>query len=87
MEQQPSRSGENSPSFAERHYTIAEIGGLWGLSKDSVRRIFQNETGVLVLGRKNVNGVERQYRTVRVPESVLERVHRKLCLGSLNENR
>jgi hypothetical protein len=37
-------------SFAERHYTVAEVAALGNLSLDAVRKLFQNEPGVLVLG-------------------------------------
>jgi AraC-like DNA-binding protein len=38
------------PQFAGRHYSVAEVAGLWNLSPDYVRRIFEKEQGVLVLG-------------------------------------
>jgi transcriptional regulator GlxA family with amidase domain len=62
--------------FAERHYTVAEIAALWNLSKDTVRRMFQNEPGVLVLGGHS-SGRKRRYATLRIPHFVLERVHHK----------
>jgi len=54
----------------ERHYSVSEVAGLWNLSRDSVRRIFRCEPGVLVIGDR--------YVTLRIPESVLQRVHRRL---------
>lgn len=65
--------------FAERHYTVAEIAAMWNLSKDAVRRMFQNEPGVLVLGGRS-KGRKRRYTTLRIPQSVLERVHRQYSL-------
>jgi hypothetical protein len=32
---------------AERHYTPSEIGDLWRLNVETVRRLFQNEPGVV----------------------------------------
>jgi len=58
----------------ERHYTVAEIAAMWSLSKDAVRRIFQNEPGVLVLGGHS-RARKRRYTMLRIPQSVLERVH------------
>jgi hypothetical protein len=63
--------------FTERHYAIAEIAGLWNLSSDAVRKLFQDEPGVLVLGGQGAPH-KRRYTTVRVPESVLQRVHRRM---------
>jgi hypothetical protein len=65
------------PSFAERHYAVAEIAELWNLSSDAVRRLFQDEPGVLVLGGHGASH-RRRYITLRVPESVLQRVHRRM---------
>ena len=54
----------------ERHYSVTEVANLWALSRDSVRRLFRREPGVLAIGDK--------YVTLRIPESVLDRVHRRL---------
>ncbi len=66
-------------AFEERHYTSGEIAQLWGLSKDSVRRLFKNEPGVLLISPRQRRG-KRSYASLRIPASVLERVHRKLSL-------
>ena len=65
-----------SSLVAERHYAPEELGKLWNLSADSVRRLFEHEPGVLVIARKR--GTRRRYRTLRIPESVADRVHRRL---------
>ena len=36
--------------YEEKHYTPAELGALWGLSVEAVRKLFLDEPGVLVLG-------------------------------------
>ena len=64
---------------SQRHYTVTEIAVMWNLSKDAVRRMFQNEPGVLVLGGC-FSGNKRRYTTLRIPQSVLERVHRQYSL-------
>ena len=66
--------------FAERHYTVAEIAEMWNLSRDTVRRLFCNEPGVPKLDNR-ARRTKRRYRTLRIPQSVLERVHRRLSLG------
>ena len=65
---------------AERHYTVAEIAKLWQLSPDAVRRLFRNEPGVVVLGGTGPRVRKRKYLTLRIPQSVLERVHRQYSL-------
>ena len=64
--------------FAVRHYSPAEIAELWSLSVDTVRKIFENEPGVLVLGNPQPRRGKRSYTTLRIPANVLERVHRRL---------
>jgi hypothetical protein len=51
---------------------------MWGLSADSIRRLFDDEPGVLVIGDTN-HQHKRRYRTLRIPQSVIERVHRRMC--------
>ena len=65
--------------FGERHYSPAQIAELWGLSPDKVRQIFSKEPGVLVIGGDG--RARRRYTVLRIPASVLERVHRRLSNG------
>lgn len=65
----------------ERHYSIIEISKLWGLSEKTVRRIFDGEPGVIHWGSEETLH-KRGYRTLRVPETVLHRVHQKLRKAS-----
>jgi hypothetical protein len=61
----------------EQHFSPDELGQVWGLSADTVRRLFEREPGVLVVERTKTRA--RRYRTLRIPESVAQRVHRQLC--------
>jgi hypothetical protein len=61
----------------EKHYSIIEISKLWALSQKTVRKIFENEPGVIQWGAEETLH-KRGYRTLRVPETVLQRMHRKL---------
>lgn len=54
-------------------YTPRELADLWKLSENSVRRLFQDEAGVFVLGDSNPRG-KRGYCTLRIPEHVAQRV-------------
>ena len=63
---------------ATRHYTVAEIAEQWQLSDDVVRKIFEPEPGVLAIGEGRSTGRKRRYVTLRIPEAVLARVHRRL---------
>jgi hypothetical protein len=65
----------------ERHYSIIEISKLWGLSEKTVRKIFEGGPGVIRWG-SGERLHKRGYHTLRVPETVLHRVHRKLRKAS-----
>ncbi len=63
-------------ALVERHYAVAEIAAMWNLSTDKVRDLFEDEPGVLVIGRRNPR--KRRYVTLRIPESVVEGVYSRL---------
>jgi hypothetical protein len=63
---------------AERHYAVIEIAEIWNLSPDKVREIFEHEPGVLVIGDRNPRH-KRRYLTLRIPQTVLLRVHSRLA--------
>jgi hypothetical protein len=58
----------------ERHYSPADLGELWNLSADTVRRMFENEPGVLAF-ENSTRSSSRRFRTLRIPESVAQRVY------------
>ena len=45
--------------FRQRHYTVPEVADMWNLSPDAVRRLFEIEPGVLVLGDNGRRGTRR----------------------------
>ena len=61
----------------ERHYSIPEIAKLWKLSDDKVRLLFKDESGVMRIGAPE-RMHKRGYITLRIPESVLNRVHERI---------
>jgi hypothetical protein len=72
--------------MCERHFSPAELGELWNLSADTVRRMFESEPGVLVF-ENPVRSSSRRFRTLRIPESVAERLYSRfsnctLAMGS-----
>jgi hypothetical protein len=74
---------EQPPSpCQERHFSVRQIAELWHLSDDLVRKIFEQEPGVIAIGEARSNGRNRRYVTLRVPEAVLERVHSRLEGGA-----
>lgn len=73
------------PKFTERHYTIAELAELWNLSADCVRKIFEKEPDVLAVGADRPKPRARRYLTLRIPESVAQRVHRRLSVQGVSK--
>jgi hypothetical protein len=61
-------------SAIERHFTVLEVSELWQLHPDTVRKMFRDQPGVLKIGGKERRG-KQGYVTLRIPESVLARVH------------
>lgn len=64
----------------ELHFSPAELAEKWGVSTETVRTIFREEPGVLKIGRPPTK-FRRGYFTLRIPESIAERVHRRLSEG------
>jgi len=70
-----------SPLLATPRYSVREVAQFWSLSGNTIRRIFEKELGVIEWGfpeRRFMRG----YKTLRIPESVMLRVHRRLRKGS-----
>lgn len=65
----------------EKHYSVAELAKLWKLSERTIRRMFENEPGVLCWGSSE-RRFKRGYKTLRIPETVMLRVHRQLRIAS-----
>ena len=64
-------------SAFERHYTSIEIAKQWNLSDDTIRAIFSGLPGVLKIIRPETRN-KRGYVTLRIPESVVQKVHAEL---------
>ena len=65
------------PAPAERHYAPSEVADLWHFNVETIRQLFRDEPGVVVLQAPVKKG-KRPYKTIRIPHSVLERVHKRL---------
>jgi hypothetical protein len=60
----------------ERHYT-AQLSKLWFFSESTIRRLFIREPGVITIAHKPTK-VRRGYTSLRIPERIAQRVHRRL---------
>ncbi len=59
-----------SQAEVARLWSPGQLAEQWSLSVDTVRRLFEREAGVLVIGTE-------RYRTLRIPQEVVDRVRRK----------
>ena len=64
----------------DQHYTPTELGKLWHLSANTIRRLFEEEPGVLTFGAASPSRSPRRRRMVqmRIPARVAIRVHARL---------
>jgi len=67
----------SSAILAEQFYTPDDIAKMWKIDVSTARRAFQDEPGVLKLGRANRRDGKRDYVTLRIPESILLRVYQE----------
>jgi hypothetical protein len=64
----------NSDTSFERHYRLSDLASMWRIGRETVRKLVSDEPGVMRvrLGRK------KSHVTYSVPQSVAERIHRRL---------
>ena len=62
----------------EQHLTVEQIARNRNLSADTIRRLFNNEPGVIVIAKPKAR--KRTYRVLRIPESVERRVFARLTI-------
>jgi transcriptional regulator GlxA family with amidase domain len=65
----------------ERHFTVSELASAWSLSEESIKRMFQKEPGVLAMHAPRKK-YKRTYVTLRIPQSVAERVYRRMQIAA-----
>jgi hypothetical protein len=65
-------SGEISVQATERHYRPEDVAELWQMDVSTVRKMFRDVPGVLKHG-------DQRYKTIRIPQSVLDRYHREMA--------
>jgi transcriptional regulator GlxA family with amidase domain len=68
------------PAAMEQHFSVAQLAQRWSVSEDTIRRLFEHEAGVLVIEPPRSRFSRRRYRTLRIPASIAERVHRRLSV-------
>jgi hypothetical protein len=62
----------------EQHYTVPQIAKMWAKSTRTVIRCFKDEPGVLKFKSPETR-FKRRRIVMSIPDSVLRRVHARLC--------
>jgi transcriptional regulator GlxA family with amidase domain len=70
---------QNQQLSREPHLTVEQVARRRNLSSDTVRRLFLTEPGVIVI--KTPKPHKRVYRSLRIPESVEQRVFGRFTNG------
>ena len=65
------------PDAFEPHHTPRQLAKHWGLDPSAIRRMSQDEPGILKIGKSAMRDGTRDYVTLRIPGSVAQRVHRE----------
>jgi hypothetical protein len=60
----------------EPHYSVPQVAAMWHVSEKTVRRLFEDEAGVLRWGTEETLR-KRGYQNLRIPQSILIRVHQR----------
>ena len=63
------------PTAYEKQYTVEELAAMWKLHRKTIVRMFENEPGVLKIKGPGERGSNSNRKTLRIPQSVMERVY------------
>ena len=66
-------------STFEQHYRISDLVRIWGLGRETVRKLVKDDPGVL---RIRIGG-KKVHTTYSVPESAARRIHTRLLNGDV----
>jgi hypothetical protein len=64
-----------SDTVVEKQFSSSELAGVWGLSIETIRRMFEKTVGVLRIAVPNVR--KRQFTTFLIPLDAATRVHQR----------
>lgn len=68
---------DRKPLAFQKHYSVVELSKLWGFSQKTSRHLFADEPGIIKIAHEETRH-KRGYTSVRIPEHVAKRVHRRL---------
>jgi hypothetical protein len=76
----PETESAKLPVELDTHFTVVQIARAWNMSRDTVRRCFENVPGVMKIRRPETKS-KRKYTTLRIPARVVRFIHSRLGLS------
>ncbi len=61
-------------STFEKHYRVGELATLWGLGRETIRKLVKDDPGVIKIRL----GPKKSHTSYSIPESAAERIHTRL---------
>lgn len=67
----------------EQHYSVQQVAEMWGVSETTVRRLFEDQPGVVRISipRMMRNRKQKPHVLLRIPGSVLARLYKQWSGG------
>lgn len=59
---------------------MGQVAEMWSLSENKIRELFRDEPGVFQTQLRTLRSRKRQNVSLRIPESILLRVHRQMIV-------
>ena len=70
----PTANVVTADSAFERHYRISDLARLWGLGRETVRKLVKDDPGVIKIRM----GRRKAHTIYSIPESAARRIHTRL---------
>jgi hypothetical protein len=62
----------------EKHFDLSELAATWGLSFETIRKLFADDPHVVKIASASGPTGGRRYCTLRIPSSAAARLHKRL---------
>ena len=62
----------------EKHFDLSEVAAMWGLSVETIRKLFAADPRVVKIPSTSGPAGRRRYGTRRIPSSAAARLHKRL---------
>jgi len=69
----------------EKHWTVKDLSANWGVSPQTIRKLFGGEPGVAFMGHGDTRKT-RRYKTMLIPGTVVHRVHERMVRIPVRED-